>query len=24
VGFERTDRTTTDDFGDTVWCTREL
>lgn len=24
VGFERTDRVTTDDFGDTVWCTREL
>jgi RimJ/RimL family protein N-acetyltransferase len=24
VGFERTARTTTDDFGDTVWCTREL
>ena len=24
VGFERTDRITTDDFGDTVWCTREL
>lgn len=24
VGFERTERTTTDDFGDIVWWTREL
>ena len=24
VGFERTERITTDDFGDTVWCTRLL
>lgn len=24
VGFEPTDRTTTDDFGDLVWCTREF
>lgn len=24
VGFERTDRITADDFGETVWCTREL
>lgn len=24
VGFERTDRITTDAFGESVWCTREL
>lgn len=24
VGFERTERITTDDFGDIVWWTREL
>lgn len=24
LGFQRTDRISTDDFGDSIWCTREL